>query len=200
MKLFAFLALALFTAACTTKTLKMTSQETQELFNHSSAKDRLNKYGLKSILTFSDYCDATHHCWDVECHGNSAEVTCWKTPTELSDAIFESATAYEANSPDTHLASCKSTSEDPAKRRNGCFEYLSFLNKYPESTNNEDAPKILKLFCDMKDVSCTKNYVKFGKGDLKTEGLGDSVKKGLYQTPSKTSPGKFVSYLFSILK
>ncbi|WP_413291268.1 hypothetical protein [Bdellovibrio sp. HCB337] len=199
MKFIAFLSLALLTA-CTSKMIQMTPEETTQFY-----KDRPNAYsymkdGHKSIVDSPDYCDASGRCWNVECHGNTSEVTCWKTPTELSDAIFNAAKEDAARSPEAFLAKCESTQETPANRRAGCFEYLSVLQKFPESTLNTDAPRILKLFCDMKDVTCTKNYKKFGKGNLNTDGMGKSIKKGLYQIASKTSSGEPTSYEYSILK
>lgn len=200
MRFVAFFALA-WLAACTNQPVKMTGEETKKFHDERpSAYDLLNKNGLKSIVTANDYCDTTGRCWDVECHGNTSEVTCWKTPTALSEAVFNAKINDEAHDPEAFLASCESPQEAPAKRRVGCFEYLTTLQKYPESTLNADAPRILKLFCDMKDVTCTKNYRKFGKGHLNTDGMGSSIRKGLYQVVSKKTPEATISYEYLILK
>lgn len=191
---------------CASSTVKMTPQETQVFLNKTPQVAKLlSEKSGKSMVRQSDYCESTlgRSCWKVECLGsakNLSETECWKTPYEAF-GISATSSASEQTT-EQLLASCQATHEDSAKRRSSCFDYFSRLqSNTSEKADVANTQKLIKQFCDMKDVTCSRQYIKFGKGDLNTDGMrSSSYKRGVYQVSSKEKPENNETYEFTILK
>ncbi|MBS1969661.1 MAG: hypothetical protein JSU04_05115 [Bdellovibrionales bacterium] len=201
----AFLLMTILTfVGCASRTVKMSPEETQVYLNKTPDVAQSLLSG-KSMVRQSDYCESTFTgpCWKVECISsakNLSEAQCWKTPYE---AFGISATSNAPNqTTEQLLATCKAAHEDAAKRRMSCFDYFSRLQgNTVEKADVTNTQKLLKQFCDMKDVTCTRQYTKFGKGDLNTDGMRSSAyKRGVYQVSSKEKSGNSETYEYIILK
>lgn len=201
-----FLIPLIAVVGCAGKTVKMTPDEVQAYLNKTPevAKSFSENSG-KSMVRQKDYCESSYTgpCWKVECIGsakNLSETKCWKTPYEAF-GISSSSNAPDQNT-EQLLATCKATDENPVKRRWGCFDYFTRLQKNSsEKTDPASTQKLLKKFCDMKDVTCSRQHKKFGKGDLNTEGMRSSAYKiGVYQLSSKDKSKSTEAYELIILK
>jgi hypothetical protein len=206
MKPILFITLFFF-VACASHTVKMTSDEVQSyLIKTPQVEKSFSEKNGKAIIAQPDYCETlSGPCWKVECIGsakNMGETECWKSPYEAFGISSESSSQDQTTTPAQLAATCQSTNEDSAKRRTSCFNYFSYLQKNPlEKTDTTNVEKLLKQFCDMKDVACSLQYAKFGKGDLNTDGLRiSSYKRGAYQVKSKANPSTVETYEYSILK
>lgn len=201
-----FFCALLALVGCASHTVQMTPNEVQSYMAKTPQVAKWISEGDRTVKTTQpDYCESTFAgpCWKVECIGsanNKNETACWKTPYEAFG--ISSVSQNPASSPSELLATCRSTQDDAAKRRTACFDYFSYLQKNPsEKPDPSDLNKLLKQFCDMKEVACTYQFAKFGKGDLNTDGLrASSMRKCIYQVSSKTSSDSLDTYELTILK
>jgi hypothetical protein len=66
----------------------MTDEETNACFDYYSDVTNFGKGPRLEWMRFRNYYEkTTRGTWDVECKGASNEVTCWKTPTAISQEL-----------------------------------------------------------------------------------------------------------------
>ena len=163
--------LAFLLVACSSKTTKMTPAETEILLSrHPNFLQSIRQHQDPERSYKHRYLDCTgsednEKCYQIECIGVHEGLNCWKT--ELSKEEFSELRSHHAGrtgkDPKDLKTKCESVKESLSVRRQSCFEYLG------ANDSNEPIESListLKIFCDLDGVSCTKNGVQFGKGNI----------------------------------